>query len=239
MKKKIIKFYPSSIFAENLLLSPTPAQTLIPKWFKDIKKTINGSKLPNVKNYSTDLTVKNCLPFLDSLTSGYLLRTPADLRCFYNELGHREISWLSPDINPIAVHDPLQIGEYPIPEGYETPVFKFIGYWGIECPPGYSLLFMHPLGRFDLPFYSFHGVVDADKHSPPMHIPFFLKTGFNGIIEKGTPYAQVIPIKRDLWQSKKIKFNENNDYSKERVSKILLSINRWYRDNIWEKKEYI
>lgn len=239
MKKKVIKFYPSSTFAEDLLFSPISAQALIPQWFKDIRKTFSGSKLPKVKKYETDLTIKNCLPFLDSLTSGYLLRTPADLRCSYDELGNREISWITPDINPVQTHSPDQIGEYPIPHGYEIPIFKFMGYWGIECPPGYSLLFMHPLGRFDLPFYSFHGIVDADKHSPPMNIPFLLKTGFDGIIKQGTPYAQVIPIKRESWQSQKNKFDNNNDYAKKRVSKILLSIDRWYRDNIWERKEYL
>ena len=41
-------------------------------------------------------------------------------------------------------------------------IFKFISTWCIQTPKGFSSLHMHPLGRFDLPFYSFHGIVDTD-----------------------------------------------------------------------------
>jgi hypothetical protein len=167
-----------------------------------------------------------------------MLRTPCDIRCFYDEYGNREITWLTGDITPILTHNIEQIGEYPVPDGYEKNVFKWSGFWGIEAPKGYSLLFMHPLGRFDLPFYSFHGIVDGDKHFPPMHIPFFLKNGFDGIIKKGTPYAQVIPIKRESWISKEKNFEEGPKSGKNVISDILLSIDRWYKDNIWERKEY-
>jgi hypothetical protein len=50
-----------------------------------------------------------------------------------------------------------------------------------------------------LPFTISAAIVDSDQFNAPGNIPFFLKEGFEGIIPEGTPFAQIIPIKRASW----------------------------------------
>ena len=49
----------------------------------------------------------------------------------------------------------------------------------------------------DLPFSTFSGIVDTDKHPMCISFPFLIRKDFNGILKKGTPIAQCIPIKRE------------------------------------------
>ena len=71
----------------------------------------------------------------------------------------------------------------------------------IKTPPGYSVLFTHPMNWHYLPFYSLSGVVDTDTYTMPVLFPFMMKNNFEGIIPKGTPVIQIIPFKRDDWKS--------------------------------------
>ena len=66
--------------------------------------------------------------------------------------------------------------------------------FNIKLPKDYSLLFLSPINRFDLPFLSITGIVDCDMYTGTVHFPFFIKNSFTGIIEKGTPIVQIIPI---------------------------------------------
>ena len=48
-----------------------------------------------------------------------------------------------------------------------------------------------------MPFHSFSGIVDTDKHPVPVNFPFVVKKDFEGVIPAGTPIAQFIFLKRD------------------------------------------
>lgn len=237
MKSKKIIFRPISELFEKITEAPVPSSSLIPRWYKDLKVHLsgNGSK-PLVRNFGTDKTVKSCMPFLDGLTAGYLLTLPVDISVDIDSDGVKHINWLTKDYNPVSTHHQEQTKGYPIPTGYDEQVFKLHGVWGIQTPPGYSLMYIHPLGRLDLPFYSFHGIVDTDNHYVPINMQFVLKSDFTGIIPRGTPYSQVIPIKRDRWESKTAKAK---DFDANMVtSNVLFSIEKWYKNRIWQKKEY-
>ena len=89
-----------------------------------------------------------------------------------------------------------------------TPLFdedsfivKFNNFWTIETPPGYSLLVTHPVNRYDLPFTTLTGLVDTDLYKDdfinfPAH---WRDSGFQGTLPRGTPVAQCLPVKRELW----------------------------------------
>jgi len=47
---------------------PTPIKLNIPEWFKKLEHNLLNK------------TVKGCMPFLDTLTSGYLLKMPQDFK---------------------------------------------------------------------------------------------------------------------------------------------------------------
>jgi hypothetical protein len=236
MKQKKILFRPSGPILESITDPPSPASSMIPDWYKRLTPNINGSSKPITKDFLNDKTVKACIPFLDSIVSGYMLRLPSDINCGIDEYGERTLSWITKDITPVETHNLDQVGDMPIPQGYDKNIFKFTSTWGIQTPPGYSLLFMHPFGRFDLPFYSLHAIVDSDLHYIPMNIPFVIKKDFCGIIKRGTPIAQVIPIKRDKWVSESRSFEEFDP--RKITGSILLSIEKWYKERIWQKKDY-
>jgi hypothetical protein len=51
---------------------PIPAKLNIPEWYKKLEHTLQNK------------TVKGCMPFLDTLTAGYLLKMPQDLYLRHN-----------------------------------------------------------------------------------------------------------------------------------------------------------
>jgi hypothetical protein len=106
----------------------------------------------------------------------------------------------------------------------------------IKTPKGFSVLFTHPLNRLDLPFFTLSGLVDCDKYNSPIHFPFLLKRGFEGIIESGTPIAQIVPVKRELWKSKKYLFNSDKIYQNQRT--FLRTFSDYYKKKVWIKKNY-
>ena len=62
-------------------------------------------------------------------------------------------------------------------------------------------MFTHPINRSDLPFTTLTGMVDFDTfHYSPIHFPArWRDPSFNGVLPKGTPVAQCIPVKREVW----------------------------------------
>jgi hypothetical protein len=80
-------------------------------------------------------------------------------------------------------------------------MIKFHNLWTIEAPEGYALLFTHPANRFDLPFTTLTGLVDCDRyHDNWIHFPaHWHDLDFTGVLVKGTPVAQCIPVKREEW----------------------------------------
>ena len=69
----IIKFSaPKKIETYLQGVYPVPIKTNIPEWFKKIEHTQEKK------------TIKGCMPFLDSMTSGYLLKMPQDLYLKHN-----------------------------------------------------------------------------------------------------------------------------------------------------------
>jgi hypothetical protein len=87
-------------------------------------------------------------------------------------------------------------------------LIKFHNLWTIEAPEGYALLFTHPVNRFDLPFTTLTGLVDCDRyHDNWIHFPaHWHDASFSGVLPKGTPVAQCLPVKREKWQARTIPF---------------------------------
>jgi hypothetical protein len=119
------------------------------------------------------------------------------------------------------------------------PPIKFMNWWAINCPKGYSLLFVPPLNRPDPRFTCFSGMVDCDGYFEFINFPFvWNEPNFKGILPAGTPLMQVIPIKRDTLFSKNVcrAFNETELKALKGTRRKLQSHESHYRDNIWEHK---
>ena len=89
-------------------------------------------------------------------------------------------------------------------------MIKFHNLWTIEAPEGYSVLFTHPANRFDLPFTTLTGLVDCDRyHDNWIHFPaHWHDTNFSGVLPKGTPVAQCMPVKRESWVARTATFTK-------------------------------
>jgi hypothetical protein len=183
----------------EILPPPIPAVQGLPDWFKALPQ-----KAFNAISQSNTQTVKRCPPFIDAMTYGFLIPLPCDLK-----VENGEFSWdFDPPANdidnfvrsPVAFHDPSQVAGTPFFEEDRFAI-KFNNFWSIEAPPGYSILFTHPVNRPDLPFTTVTGLVDSDLyHDSRINFPArWNDIGFNGVLPKGTPVAQCIPFKRDSW----------------------------------------
>ena len=70
----------------------------------------------------------------------------------------------------------------------------------------------------------------------PGRVPFTISNNLTGLIKAGTPLFQIIPFKRDSWQSK-----ENNKIIKTATlaqKKFGSLFFGGYRNNAWTKKDF-
>jgi hypothetical protein len=184
---------------DEILPRPIPAVLGLPKWFKDLpQKAFN----PTMGGESQ--TVKKCPPFLDAMTNGFLIPLPMDL-----EVRNGEFTWRFEvpkgfmseySHSPLGFHDSSQIAGTPFFDE-DRFIIKFNNFWTIEAPPGYSVLFTHPVNRADLPFTTLTGLVDCDTFfDSPINFPArWNDAGFDGVLPKATPVAQCLPLKRETW----------------------------------------
>lgn len=169
----------------------------MPTWLKSmpqeaISETLGGNVVR---------TLKHCPPFIDALSLGVMMLLPCDLTVTNGEISWE---WEFPTIldapitrSPLGVHVPEQATGMPIDLDGQV-IIKFTNYWTLETKYGWDLLFTHPLNRADLPFQTLSGIVSADRFTHGyVHFPaIWLQPDFSGVLPRGTPVAQVIPIPR-------------------------------------------
>jgi hypothetical protein len=236
MKKiKIIPMKKDSLLKINI----DQSKLYIPDWYKKSPLKIKGfekfSLFPEDPKATTS-TYKKCSPFLDALTNGYIFSLTQDIEVTITDDGLPCILWRNSILDPITWHSNDQWEGLSYPENCHSFVYKWENHFAIKTPKRYSTLFTHPHNRYDLPFYTLSGVVDTDKYENSIHFPFFLKKDFVGIIKAGTPLAQITFIKREKWFRGIKKYNEEN--IKKFQFNFFSTIERSYKNIIWQKKEY-
>ncbi len=216
-KSKKIKF--TSIDPGLHIPPPLPSSKVLPDWFRKLDPVIeNGA------------TIKKCVPFLDSLTSGYILTLAADV--YYNGETFEQISK-----RPVVEgHKMSQVQGIDLPQEYNPQPYKWLNMFLTQTPKGYSTIFMHPFAGINLPFHSLGGVVDTDTFPVPVNFPFFMREDFRGVIHAGTPIIQAIPFKRNDWT---MKLDEDSgievppDYFEHRNPPF-----NYYKRKFWKRKRY-
>ncbi|MBK18613.1 MAG: hypothetical protein CMM52_07235 [Rhodospirillaceae bacterium] len=169
------------------LPKPQPARRTAPDWYKAMP--MNNP----VEGGGVDLTIKHCMPFMDALTTGFVIPLQADIT-----VKDGEFSWDWPhEESPLGFHFPTQAPGVPFVDEDEV-VVKAHNFWSIHTEPGYATLFTHPLNRWDLPFRTLSGIVDTDSFDAlPVHFPMiWVDKEFEGVLPAGTPVAQCLPIER-------------------------------------------
>lgn len=147
-------------------------------------------------------TLKQCPPFVDAMSHGFIIPLPCDVR-----IAEGVLSWdwdrpaLSIDAHPrspLSFHVPAQVTGTPFFDA-DTTIVKFNSFWTIELEAGYSLFATHPVNRADLPFRLLTGLVDCDRFSDVgvLFPAVWIDPGFEGVLARGTPVAQCFPVRRE------------------------------------------
>lgn len=236
MNKKIT-FVATSKEIKLLLPPPKPAKTYLPKWYKEtLPTTYNSLEFDNAGTIQTN--IKNCIPFLDIMTAGYIQESWTDLEIREKDgiVEYFYAGILGNDVPTLLSHRKKSS----VPVGKDFYPFEFVWHqaWSPKLPKGYSYILTHPINRIELPFYTIGGIVDADKfnYTSGGNLPFYIKKGFTGIIPEGTPLYQIIPFKRDNWKNLIL---ENNV---EKSQKSRYSLRRFfiggYKKQYWSKKKF-
>jgi hypothetical protein len=229
-EKRVLKYEPKIKTYSNVII---PAKRVIPDWYKKIPQFYDNKMFKD--DFTQNPTIKLCLPFLDALSIGYVITLPFDLYIQENDEFPTVIwpkgveKFPSPRIK-VASEKLVPIEHYPI---------EFVWHTGVAytVPRGYSTLFTHPLNRHDLPFTTLSGVVDGGfVLNEEGNIPFYLKKGFTGLIEQGTPIAQLIPFRQENWNSKET--DGLLEIGKTHTESAAMVFRSWYKKNFWTKKQY-
>ena len=246
MFKNIIQFRASKEYINsNKEYLPVPCKSNIPQWYK------------NLSHDEVNLTVKGCMPFLDTLTTGYILKMPVDYRIGHNlEINGEKKTGMRTSIkfkNDLAncinlnydgnaeYHACSQVAGSPLLEKNKNlPIHKILNPWIIKTPPGYSTLFIPPLNNSDDRFSIIPGIVETDFFKNEINFPFVVNGDKYPVIETtikiGTPYVQLIPFKRENWKMKIIEENKNKLKENSLFSHYHLLNN--YKKLFWRKKTW-
>jgi hypothetical protein len=230
---QIIKFIAQDEHVWNVRPRPYPTIKKLPTWWKEMPAYSNNENKFDLNPLST-VTVKRCVPTLDILGAGYYVPLWADILVTQQD-NVPLIRWTT-NTPVVASWSDSQVANFKIINGYSNVFFKNLHGWTIKTPPGWSSMFIHPVAYPDVPFYTISGIVDTDVYDGEINVPFVIKEGFEGVIEKNTPMFQIIPFKRDQWTSEfDLKKPKEHDFD---VEKIYSKIHRAYYSLLKDKKTY-
>lgn len=227
---KFVKFFTDD--EKYLFGKPVLAKRMLPMWYK---KAESDYKLPGEDQPRAG--VKKCMPFVDSMISGYFLTTPFDITVTHLDDGSIFFEMPETVVGKFIEERPKELGHtIPRPPGFAPNSLAFKGFWGWKTPKGYSSLVTHPLNRGDLPFHVLSGIMDSDEYYSAGNVPFFIKEDFQGVIPAGTPFAQIIPIKRESWTmiDKEPRLREKSKF----LGYLVRTKEYSYKRIMWHRKEY-
>jgi hypothetical protein len=219
---------------------PKPAKTFIPETYKNLTSyRENDLRSP---------TVKKCIPFLDALTSGYIIPFFQD---YIITVDYEKQTWdVTCRLEGKGDHSPASLkaagahSSDQLPKGYQdgrTPIGKFPNKWVIKTPPGYSCLFVHPFNTPKTDVEIISGVVDTDTYLNAVLFPFYFKRHSEDKEEKvqihlkiGDPMVQIIPFKRESWKSSVGEWPAEKTWRHKFGGHLF----DFYKKFYWQKKNY-
>jgi len=185
-----------------------PASEALPDWYKNSKSTWGNGK--PYESEEGGKSFKGCPAILDTLQQGYIIPLWADIYVepsgeFINGVSVPRFLWnpAMPGGNSFMVTFPLGGTEgMPMVEKSNLPVYKVNSPWFLKTPKGYSTLQLPPLNNRDSRFEVVSGIVCTDEFPTYINIPFVWTAppDYEGVLLKGTPFAQIIPFKREVFQ---------------------------------------
>jgi hypothetical protein len=225
----------------SVIPPPIPARKILPEWYKHLPPKIRKEDKLN------NSTIKRCAPFLDAMTLGWIIPLAADVEIVTDDkyqLAFKHSFYK----NMVESHGATQVNadNHPNPHSPKPPM-KFLNYWYIKIPKGYSALFIPPLNRADPRFECISGCVDdgymGNENLEYINFPFFFhQPNYTGIVKAGTPLVQMIVFPRDdkaIKSCNKVKARPIKSKEKDLVNRTRRrrsSHESYYRDKLWNRK---
>jgi hypothetical protein len=232
---------------------PIPASKALGQWVKDEPNEVVGQHIGDKEGAPFNRTYKRCVPFMDVMRSGYIIPLWSDLVFSYAPCqgecgtgddcpgGEMKVAW--PDGITVSTEGHVGArnwrswGHLPeIATSIQGSSMSFINPWIIKTPPGYSTLITAPFNDESRPhpnIKTLTGLVNTDTYHFPVTFFFHVKEPFTGLLKKGTPLVQIVPIKREEWQSKMTytKAGDENDTKRVQEETYMTSqYNSAYRE---------
>ncbi len=206
-----------------------PARAALPDWVRSM-----GSRAFSPTHGQEVRTVKQCPPFIDAMTYGFIMPLPCDVT-----VRDGALAWQwdlpTPSVHahprsPISFHVPEQVVGTPLHHP-DRVLVKFNSFWTIELEPGWSLFATHPVNREDLPFRLITGLVDADRFSDVgiLFPAMWTDPDFAGTLPRGTPVAQCFAVPRAVPELAFEPFSADRAANYQATADALLSAPGVYR----------
>jgi hypothetical protein len=236
-----IRFYPFNESTAEFAPAPIPASKQLPEWYRKQPGIIKSDLA--LQNGVVNSTVKKCMPVFDILSAGYLIVAPCDIHV--DATDPEKLSYSIPlaikqfQSDVFATHAPEQYDHYPIDTSrYHKQLLRIMPFWSVATSAGYSTMFSQPFHREDTELFALSAIVDTDKFITEGHLSFLVKKGFKGIIKQGTPLIQLIPFKREDWESEEVSVEESSKTIFSQRLKLRSTFANGYKDKFRSKKEY-
>ena len=114
------------------------------------------------------------MPFLDALTTGWIVPLAATVRLEVSDGGATVHAGWEFDRELVSPHGAWQATGNP---WEPRALMKFHNPWAIRTPPGWSCLFTAPLNHANDVVQILAGVVDTDRYQAPVNFPFVTIAG--------------------------------------------------------------
>lgn len=235
--------YFEELFDELGVPRPQPALYTFPDWFKDMPRYFDVDKNAEVPQRWPG-TIKACPAVHDSMAMGYTLFLPADV--WFDATGN-DVRFDIGDFGKgsrideanfpfVRHHDKRSTSEYRSMFDFHEQSMKWHPYWGVRTDEGYSTLFTHPIHRNDLPFQAVTAIVDTDQMAARSPFAFFIKKGFKGVLQRGTPIMQVVPFRREDWEMKIVPPDGKDYHRKQQL--LQSTFTQPYKKLFWQRKKF-
>lgn len=232
-----IEFFTNNNLALNF--PPMPAKKFIPEWYKGMDMLIKDATW-NAKNLvqrdaHTSYTIRGCVPVLDYLTSGYVLRAHSDILITPEKMEDDIVGiWWKSNGTSLETHAhkqcPVKI------HNKKNDYFKFLNPWVVKTPKGYSTLFYQPEYFFNGKFKCFPAIVDTDKYNEePIHFPAFAQSEESFMVKAGEPIMIAFPFKREEWVAE---VREATEKESTKVNALKSYMIDGYKKIFHQKKSY-
>ena len=232
MPQRLIEFHCPAHLLEHLP-HPVPAARCVPKWLGQMPAHVPSPAHGPAPAPAQTPTVKNCMPFIEAMTLGYVIPVPTDIT-FTMEADRLRVDVAGFDVPLVDVHSGDQLLGAPYAG---TPVVKFRTPWLIRTPSGYSTLVLAPLNRLEIPFQPLAGLVETDSYYRQIAFPTLctMRPGQRVKLERGTPLVQVVPVPREAWASQ---VGPSDALANKAQDDQWEANQHMYREEHWEKKSF-